>query len=185
MSSLLTSDPIALQVFMSETIFATADAIGVLKDNAEVLTQPHIPQQTSAHQESVAEFIFQGSKEKGILFILRYADFPYFSPEAEDAFIKTIAALKLTLADVAVVNLANAHNPNEFKRIMEFFSPKKIILLGVEPKSLQLPAIAHNSYMHGRVATVFNTFSFEEMFVDLTKKKAFWTEFKSLIQHQN
>jgi len=185
MSNLLTTDPIALQAFMSETIFATADAVETFSGQSESVSSPLNPQQVTAHQESVEEFIYQGSKAKGILFILRYPAYPYFSPEAEEAFVKTIGALKLTVADVAVVNLANAHNLNDFKRIMSFFTPKKIILLGVEPLSLQLPEIAHTSYMHGRIATVFNTYSFEEMFADMVKKKAFWTEFKSLIQHQS
>ncbi len=127
------------------------------------------------------EFIYQGSKDQGILFILRYVAYPYFSPAALDAFEKTIGALKLTKENVAVVNLANAHNPNDFKRIMQFFEPKKIILLGVEPASLKLPPIEHNSYMKGRIATVFNTFSFEEMFADVNKKKMFWNEFKTFI----
>lgn len=127
------------------------------------------------------EFIYQGSKEQGILFILRYEHYPYFSPAALDAFEKTIGALKLTKETVAVLNLANSHNPNDFKRIMQFFQPIKIILLGVEPASLKLPFIAHNSYMKGRIATVFNTFSFEEMFADVNKKKLFWNEFKTFI----
>ncbi|MDH5828010.1 hypothetical protein ACFX5U_02065 [Sphingobacterium sp. SG20118] len=184
MSNLLTSDPIALQAFMTETIFATSDAVDAMLVQSESVSSSLIPQQAAAHPEPVEEFIYQGDKAQGILFILRYPAYPYFSPEAEDAFIKTIGALKLTPSDVAVVNLANAHNPNEFKRIMTFFTPQKIILLGVEPESLKLPAIAHNSYMHGRIATVFNTYSFEEMFADMAKKKAFWSEFKSLIQHQ-
>lgn len=127
------------------------------------------------------EFIYQGNKDQGILFILRYEQYPYFSPAAGEAFEKTIGALKLTKETVAVVNLANAHNPNDFKRIMAFFEPTKIILLGVEPASLKLPPIEHNSYMKGRIATVFNTFSFEEMFADINKKKLFWNEFKTFI----
>ncbi|MDM1294933.1 hypothetical protein HX021_11640 [Sphingobacterium sp. N143] len=127
------------------------------------------------------EFIYQGNKTTGILFILRYEQYPYFSPAALDAFEKTIGALKLTQETVAVVNLANPENPNDFKRIMQFFQPTKIILLGVEPASLKLPPIEHNSYMKGRIATVFNTFSFEEMFADVNKKKMFWNEFKTFI----
>lgn len=135
-----------------------------------------------AQESAVKEaFIYQGSKEKGVLFILRYPDYPYFSPEAEDAFIKMMDAVKLGPQNVAVVNLANAHNPNDFKQIMQYFTPTKIILLGVEPASLNLPLIKHNSYMKGKVATVFNTFSFEEMFANQDKKKAFWQEFKTFI----
>ncbi|WP_099367072.1 hypothetical protein [Sphingobacterium sp. 1.A.4] len=159
--SLHTTNPVALQALMSETLFI-----------------PKTPQQELT---SVEEFIYQGDKSTGVLFILRYPDYPYFSPAAEEAFLKTIGALQLHAGNVAVVNLANSHNPNDWKRIMAFFQPKKITLLGVEPISLGLPAIAHNSYMHGKIATVFNTFSFEEMFADVQKKKMFWMEFKSFM----
>ncbi|QBR11204.1 hypothetical protein [Sphingobacterium sp. CZ-2] len=159
--SLHTTNPVALQALMSETLFI-----------------PKTPQQELTSAE---EFIYQGDKSTGVLFILRYPDYPYFSPAAEEAFLKTIGALQLHAGNVAVVNLANPHNPNDWKRIMAFFQPKKITLLGVEPISLGLPAIAHNSYMHGKIATVFNTFSFEEMFADVQKKKMFWMEFKSFM----
>jgi hypothetical protein len=165
---------------MSETIFTTGFDVGGNDDKDAKMS---IPTGTSGtHAVEKEEFIYRGDKDTGVLFILRYPDHPYFSPEAEDAFIKTIGALQLTLQDVAVVNLANEHNPNDWKKIMGFFRPKKITLLGVEPTSLKLPAIAHNSYMRGKIATVFNTFSFEEMFVDIDKKKLFWTEFKSFLQ---
>ncbi|KGE15237.1 hypothetical protein [Sphingobacterium deserti] len=176
MSNLVTHNPAALQALMSETIFINgAETVMSQVDGGEVMATP---QEALADAE---EFVYTGDKSTGILFILRYPSYPYFSPQAEEAFVKTIGALKLTLANVAVVNLANAQNPNDFKRIMTFFEPKKITLLGVEPASLNLPAIGHNAYMKGRVATVFNTFSFEEMFADVEKKKLFWNEFKTFI----
>lgn len=176
MSALLTDNPIALQALMSETIFTTGF------DVKELPQQENQVQGISLQFDSSAEdFVYQGDKSTGILFILRYPEYPYFSPQAEEAFVKTIGALSLSPQNVAVLNLANPQNPNDFKRIMEFFTPTKITLLGVEPKSLVLPEIAHNSYMKGRVATVFNTFSFEEMFADINKKKLFWGEFKTFI----
>jgi len=175
-NKLITDNPVAIQTLMSETIFS------IESEGFRVSTQENkaieIPQ---VDQEPIEEFIYQGDKSTGVLFILRYPDFPYFSPKAADAFLKTIGAMNLTASNVAVMNLANPHNPQVWKRIMEFFQPKKIILLGVDPQSLQLPAIAHNSYLKGKVATVFHTFSFEEMFADLEKKKLFWGEFKVFI----
>ena len=173
MSQLTTNNPIALQALLSETLFVPKET------EARLASQPPVADDTSAGETE--EFIYQGDKSTGILFILRYPDFPYFSPQAEEAFVKTIGALQLTKENVAVVNLANPHNPNDFKRIMQFFQPTKITLLGVEPISLKLPEIAHNSYMKGRIATVFNTFSFEEMFADVQKKRLFWNEFKTFI----
>jgi len=183
MSNLLTANPYALQTLMSETIFATQDSVIEVSEQVQepVRLYKKTPPPAEPWAAPAEEFIFQGMKESGILFILRYAQYPYFSPQAEEAFVKTIGALQLTPENVAVVNLANAHNPNDFKRIMAFFEPQKIILLGVEPISLQLPLIPHNSYMRGKKATVFNTYSFEEMFADIDKKRAFWAEFKQLI----
>lgn len=166
---------------MSETLFSMGEeqqaASGGFVQNQ---TQTYIPPAADA-SAAMEEFIYQGDKSTGVLFILRYPDYPYFSPQAEEAFLKTIGALQLNASNVAVLNLANPHNPNDFKRIMQFFQPKKITLLGVEPLSLKLPEIGHNSYMKGKVATVFNTFSFEEMFADVQKKKLFWGEFKIFI----
>ncbi|MBE8713325.1 hypothetical protein [Sphingobacterium hungaricum] len=165
---------------MSEDIYSFGDDLYVNEiQNEQSEAEPIAVAQEPTAQEA---FIYQGSKAKGVLFILRYPDYPYFSPEAEDAFNKMMDAVKLGPENVAVVNLANAHNPNDFKQIMQYFTPTKIILLGVEPISLKLPLIAHNSYMKGKIATVFNTFSFEEMFANQDKKKAFWQEFKTFIQ---
>ncbi len=177
----------------SDHVQAVVPAPSEMKDTSYVAVgiggaQQAVPSQVVSGSQAVndlevlgGEFIYQGNKEQGILFILRYEQYPYFSPAALEAFEKTIGALKLTKESVAVLNLANSHNPNDFKRIMQFFQPTKIILLGVEPASLKLPFIEHNSYMKGRIATVFNTFSFEEMFVDVNKKKLFWNEFKTFI----
>ncbi|GAA4516487.1 hypothetical protein [Sphingobacterium thermophilum] len=176
MSNLLTDNPIALQALMNETLFSA----GFTAEDV-VLAEVSSPSSAVAWDSSNEEFVYRGDKSSGILFILRYPDYPYFSPKADEAFIKTLGALNIAAEQVAVLNLANPQNPNDFKRIMAFFQPKKITLLGVEPASLKLPDIAHNSYMRGRVATVFNTFSFEEMFVDINKKKLFWGEFKTFI----
>jgi hypothetical protein len=178
--NLITDNPIAIQALMTDTVFAVPDSNMPIVET-QSLGNTATPQQ--GHFESSAEeFVYKGDRTTGVLFILRYPDYPYFSPQAEEAFLKTIGALQLNAENVAVLNLANPHNPNEWKRIMSFFNPKKITLLGVDPTSLRLPEIEHNSYMHGKVATVFNTFSFEEMFADVQKKKLFWTEFKSFIK---
>ncbi len=188
MSNLLTDNPIALHALMNEMLFSIDFAVedSVVSSGFEQATTNSLkaPSEQAPSAQAPEEFIYQGSPEKGILFILRYPDFDYFSPGAQDAFEKSLSAIQLTSADVAVVNLANSHNPNDFKRIMQFFKPTRITLLGVEPASLVLPHIAHNSYMKGKVATVFNTYSFEEMFVDLEKKKAFWLEFKKFMTNE-
>lgn len=191
MSALKTTNLVALQALLPEVLFThdfdfepeqSAPAKPIEAVVASAVSEEKPAAQPVALNQAAAEFVYQGDKSTGVLFILRYPDYPYFSPQAEEAFVKTIGALGLQQDKVAVVNLANPHNPNDFKRMMTFFQPRKITLLGVEPRSLKLPDIAHNAYMKGRVATVFNTFSFEEMFADVQKKKLFWTEFKTFIK---
>jgi len=191
-----TDNPIALRTLMSETIFAAGDVSDSPQKNEDKQADmeaglvavppssktggeeekqddpPEIPRET---------FVYQGDKSSGILFVLRTADHPYFSPRAEDAFAKAIGAAGLAREKVAVVNLANADNPNDFGQLMAFFQPKKIALLGVDPASLKLPAIPQNAHKKGKKAVVFHTFGFEEMLDDANRKKAFWTAFKTFM----
>src|SRR5690606_5139810 len=173
MSQLTTNNPIALQALLSETLFVPKET------EAHVSSQPPVADDTSAVETE--EFIYQGDKSTGVLFILRYPDFPYFSPQAEEAFVKTIGALQLTKENVAVVNLASPHRPTDCKRMMQFCQPTEIPRLGLEPIAAKRPEIAHSSYMTGRVATVFHTFSLDEMLADVQKKRLFWHEFKTFI----
>jgi len=195
-----TDNPIALRTLMSETIFATADAVaspqkadisvppspegGAMEEGhaggRNAMTLPSGDGGTSGNARTET-FVYQGDRSSGILFVLRDTNHPYFSPPAEEAFAKTLSALQLTPQTVALVNLANADNPNDFGKLMDFFEPKKIALLGVDPASLKLPAIPQNTCKKGKKATVFHTFGFAEMLADPGKKKAFWLEFKAFM----
>src|SRR5690606_12997413 len=122
--NLITKNPVALQALMNETLFS----VGELSESSlGVDSSPIIEREPITKKEI---FEYKGDKSTGILFILRYPEYPYFSPEAEEAFVKTIGALNLTISNVAIVNLANPNNPNDWKLIMEFFKPKKVTLLG-------------------------------------------------------
>lgn len=178
---LITNNPVALRSLLTETLFTSIEKGTPIVErkivSASTTTTP--PRQEPSKAE---EFIYQGDRSSGILFVLRYRDFPYFSPQAEQAFEKTLGAIQLQVEKVAVVNLDKEQNPNDWHRIMDFFKPVKIILLGVEPSSLKLPRIEHNAFMKGKKATVFYTFSFEEMFADVEKKRLFWYQFRDFLK---
>ena len=175
-TTLHTDNPYALQALMSETIFSLGEQV----QEARKVDPTYIPS-AAPDLGLLEEFLFKGENKKHILFLIRDPNQPYMSAEAYDAFLKMLTALQLTEADIALMNVANERNSSEFKQIMNFFTPQKIILLGVDPPSLKLPAIPLNALQKGRVSTVFHTFSLEEMLTDLAKKKAFWIEFKNLI----
>jgi len=190
MSSLLTDNAIALRALMSETIFAISDAVQPMAQGATMVAEhadnrnaitPPLGVGGISEDGNTESFVYQGDKTSGILFVLRDPDHPYFSPAAEEAFAKTLGALGLTPQSTAVVNLASPNNSNDFRKLMDFFQPKKIALLGVGPTSLKLPEIPQNTSMKGKKATVFHTFGFAEMLADPGKKKAFWTGFKAFM----
>jgi len=128
MSNLLTENPIALRTLMSETIFVPPSPEGGgIASRPPANDSSIVPPLGDKGTEKAEEvFVYQGDKTSGILFVLRDAVHPYFSPQAEEAFAKTIGALGLNPQNVAVVNLANADNPNDFPALMDFFQPKKI-----------------------------------------------------------
>lgn len=79
---------------------------------------------------------FLGKNEKCILVLINNEALP-FLPESELAFLTTIlSACKLSLADVAIVNLHALTNP---ETITETVECKNVLLFGVEPLSIGLP----------------------------------------------
>ncbi|MFL5746632.1 MAG: hypothetical protein ACJ751_18290 [Niastella sp.] len=61
-----------------------------------------------------------------------------YVPEADLQFLtKMLGACKLNMADVAIVNYANA--PITIDRLKTQLQPKSLLLLGVEPGDIQLP----------------------------------------------
>jgi len=61
-----------------------------------------------------------------------------YVPEADLQFLtKMLGACKLNMADVAIVNLANA--PIAINRLKTQLQPKSLLLFGVEPGEIQLP----------------------------------------------
>ncbi|WP_353124717.1 hypothetical protein [Parapedobacter pyrenivorans] len=159
-----TSDPIALRYLMTETIFDVAhNAINAVEPparEAEFLGEP----------KQVPRFSFCGQNQRNYLFLTQDRQNEWMSGTAMDAFIKTLAALKLTMDDVAVLNLARLTEAPSVGDLSLFFKPKVVVSLGA---SLVWPE------QQGII--VFPTHSFDEMLTDAEKKRVFWTTIKTLL----
>lgn len=160
MSRLLTKNPIAIRQLMSEAIFS-------LPEEAEVLT--------NLVNEQEEPLIFFGENHKNIVFFVRNSSFDYFSGEAEDAFLKTLSALKLTLNDVAVVNLEKTNAV--FENIKAHLSPKFCIYCEGEKANFE---DAFNVFIEKKEMQVLYTHSFEEMLTATDKKRTFWNAIKEI-----
>src|SRR5690606_5086352 len=110
-----------------------------------------------------------------VLFLIRNSAVDYFSPEAEDAFLKTIAALKLTIDDVSIVNLAKTNTP--FEVVKKALNPRFCIYCEGESEATQG---RFNTLVVEDGLTFLYTYSFEEMLSDVNMKRAFWNAIKEI-----
>jgi hypothetical protein len=173
MSQLLTQHPIAIRILMSETIFSSSD-IDELTDRS--LKDHNLTQSEDIlFEDANPDLLFWGSNEKKVSFLIRNSAFEYFSTEAEDAFLKTLTALKLTINDVSVVNLAN--NATSFDEIKKVLNSKFYIYCEGENEENRN---FFNRLFEKDGLTFLYTYSFEEMLTDVTKKRTFWNAIKEI-----
>lgn len=79
-----------------------------------------------------------GNNQRNILIIAKSSDAVYL-PDNELAFLTGIlGACKLSLADVAIVNLTNYPNAS-YKELTTFFKSKIVLLFDIEPSLFGLP----------------------------------------------
>jgi len=81
---------------------------------------------------------YLGDYKKNILIIVHYNDLPYLPDEQLNFLSSILNACKLSLGDVAVLNVAN-HSPVSYKNILEKFKSSFIILLGLTPEEFEMP----------------------------------------------
>ena len=163
MARLNTTNPLALHHLLDDTLYGV--------ETKQVQTQK---------MGNTASFNFLGENKQHILYLVENSQSTYFSAPAQDAFIKTIQALSLSLADVAVLNIYNLSTSFELEHIISFFKPIKLILAGLHPQSIKLPAFPLNTQTVHLGIKILYTHSFEEMLSDNQKKKAFWLAIKTL-----
>lgn len=146
--SLHTNDPVALRYLMTETIFGIDEP-----------TPSRSPQ-----------FSYHGGNRRNYLFLTHEIGHEWMSAAALDAFTKTLAALKLTMDDIAVLNIGKLSEIPAKPDLIAFFNPKVIVALGAS-----LPWDESDGLV------VYQTCSFDEMLVDAEKKRKFWTAIKTLL----
>lgn len=170
MSPLNTSNPLALQVLMSETIFDIDFPIPSIDDAIlEILPV-----------KKEEEFVLKtyGGNNKNILFVISDNTNEFLSADAEIAFMKILRALKLTLEDIVIVNHNETQINLTFEKIEEKLQPENCIFLGTEPQLLGLEACAENILKTEDNIQFLYSYSFEEMLRDTEKKRLFWDAIK-------
>jgi hypothetical protein len=84
------------------------------------------------------EWKYLGQYKKNILLIVNYENATYLPDEPLNFLTSVLGACKLSLGDIAILNIA--HTPsNLYKNIQEKFKSTHIILFGITPTGFEMP----------------------------------------------
>lgn len=163
-STIHTVDPVALRYLMTEALFAV---------DGNAAEAPAAVQKATSEpeaQQTVPSFDYFGQNRRNYLFLAHEEQHQWMPQAAMDAFVKTLAALKLTEDDVALLNLAGLAPSPSVEQLIAFFKPTAVVNLGTP---FAWPA---QDGIH-----ILHTHAFTEMLVDAEKKRAFWLAVKQLL----
>ncbi len=125
------------------------------------------------------KFNYLGGHKKNFLVIVHYPSKEFIEENHLTALENVFKRLGLSLDDVAIFNRAN-YSDFDFKKLMGYFKPQKLLLLG----KLSLPGGIETLTLNkpqklGDLQTLYS-FSFDEMMDSNENKKAFWEQMKQL-----
>ena len=121
-----------------------------------------------------------GSNERKVLLVVSHTDI-VFLPDEELKFLTGIlAACKLSMADVALVNLAGTDGIG-YKELLSQFNSTKVLLFGMEPSTIGLPMAFPAFQLQAFNGTTYHWCpELSRMENDRTLKAQLWNNLKKL-----
>ncbi len=95
-------------------------------------------EQGAVRSDAAQEWKFLGENKKQILVVVNYPDAVHIADDDLALLVKMLSACKLTVADVAIVNMQN-YPDNRQKELTANFQSRIVLLFGVDPVSFGLP----------------------------------------------
>ena len=99
----------------------------VVSPTAENPPQENKPKLT----KPTVQFTYKGSYESEVLILVHSSHYTFLAPEEETYLLRILAATKLLLKDVAILNVQTIPNPL-MGPIYNHFKPKLVLLFGVD-----------------------------------------------------
>ncbi len=102
-------------------------------------------------------------------------------PDKQLSFLtKLLAACKLSLADVAILNF-QGHEPSQFNEIINYFKPKSVLLFDTKPAEFGMPMNFPDFQVQGYKDVVFvSSPSLETIEPNKDLKGKLWTCLKKI-----
>ena len=172
---------------LSSNIIATLYPSSLINlDKTDVIVQPQpiqpiAPEIAKEPQLTIeTNWKYLGSNQKNILIIVNY-DAAVHLPDEELSFLTNmLAACKLSLGDVAIVN-RNNYKKNDYKEFLAHFKSQIVFLFGIEPADFGLPV----SFPFFQVQSVANctflyTPALQEQRTDALLKSKLWVSLRNI-----
>jgi len=86
----------------------------------------------------INEWKYLGENKKDILLVVRYANAPHLPGEQMNFLVSILGACKLSLADVAILNIANTPG-DTYDSVWQQFKSRIIVLFGTSPTEFAMP----------------------------------------------
>jgi hypothetical protein len=109
-----------------------------LIDPDETTVSQAVVDSTESKPAALPGWKWLGENRKNILVIVSYPDAVHLPDHDLDFLTGILSACKLSMADVAVVNLNN-HPDASYKELVAFFKTRIVLLFAVEPALFGLP----------------------------------------------
>lgn len=169
MSTLNAADALTLSLLLTDEVY-------LIKEDEIPVVQTASSPAAEIHQVS---FNYLGENNKYYLLLVNEPRHEVIDPKDLDALNNILKAKDMQLRDIALVNLAKYPDTN-FEQLKSFFVSSKMVLFGINPQNIGLPAFAANVIAEQAGAKILATFSFAEMQNDVNRKRIFWNEMKKL-----
>lgn len=144
------------------------------------LTKPELIKPQSPKTDTAPTWKWLGENNKNVLILVSYSGVVHL-PDEQLQFLTTIlSACKLSLADVAIVNLPNQPH-QDYKEILAQFKSRVALLLDIEPASFGLPmSFPHYQIQPYAGCSFLYSPSLKELEEDKVQKTKLWVCLKRL-----
>ncbi|MFY8128914.1 MAG: hypothetical protein ACOVMM_11090 [Chitinophagaceae bacterium] len=103
------------------------------------LIDEKVEKTTSKPNNNEQTISFFGNNKKNIVILVHETDGVFISDSSLSLLEKLLIACKLTLDDVAIINLSK--NNVNYKDLKQQLQPQTLIFMGIEPSNIKLPFI--------------------------------------------
>jgi hypothetical protein len=135
---------------------------------------------TSTKPDTAPTWKWLGENNKNILIVVSYPDVVHMPDEQLQFLTNILGACKLSLADVAIVNLPNQPH-QDYKEILAQFKSRVALLFDIEPAAFGLPmSFPHYQIQPYASCSFLYSPSLKELEEDKVQKSKLWVCLKRL-----